>query len=128
MNLFRVFASVLSRVTQGRRQMPRIDIKRVVVDGVEKVVFDPSPLRWSVGDDGIFWANLDPKESHHLTLKGKPDTFWFTSSLAPFVEGKKADTTNRDIFFQTNGKFPYVCVLHKNQQGDFLEEGVIEVV
>ena len=100
--------------------MAMIDIKRVVVDGVEKVVFDPSPLVWPVGSDGIFWRNLDPKESHRLTVKGQPDSFWFAFSLAPFVAGQEPATTNPAITFQSQPVPPtvtYVCTLHAGEEG-----------
>ena len=97
--------------------MARVDIKRVLVGAVEKVIFDPSPVQALQGE-AIIWRNLDPKASHRLTLKGKDEDFWFDRLLAPFVEGQIPDVTMPGIRFFAPGSFPYVCTEHDDGEGE----------
>ena len=76
--------------------MPRIDIVRKQ-DG--SLAFDPQVLPGAMIGDRIFWRNLDPRDQHWITLKGKPRNFWFRFPLAQFVAGKPAETS-RDIVLQ----------------------------
>jgi plastocyanin len=84
--------------------MPAIDILRRP-DG--EVSFDPPDLKLVIGDR-IFWRNLDEKTQHWVTLKGKPQDFWFRSALAHFVRGQAADVTS-ELVVQQEESFVYEC-------------------
>jgi len=93
--------------------MPVINIKRV--NG--RVVFDPSVLVGATVGDRVFWRNLDPAEQHWITLKGKPNDYWFRFPLAPFVPDQPADTT-REVVLQQEVPIIYVCSIHQQETGE----------
>jgi len=93
--------------------MPAINIRRVEQD---RVIFDPSVLTGAVIGDRVFWRNLDPKDEHWITLKGKPQDYWFRFPLARFLDGQIPDTT-REIALQTAQDISYWCFLHQSEEG-----------
>jgi plastocyanin len=87
--------------------MPAINIIRL--DG--RVTFDPPVLEGAALGDRVFWRNMDPEEHHWITLKGKPDDFWFRFPLSPYAPGEPPDTS-REVVLQTPASIVYVCSIH----------------